>query len=292
MLPYVFLGEWIHPSLSWLKIGSYGVMMALGFLTASLMMARDLRRRNLSPAIADTIVLLGIVGGVLGSKLAYMITEADHFAWGDLLSGSGLTWHGGLILAAAMIIGWFFWKGLPLRVMLDVVAPELASGYAFGRLGCQVSGDGCYGLPCTTDAVDRALCISYPNGIVPTLDEVHPTPLYEAGANFLLAGILWALRGRVRHPGLLFALYLIASGFSRFAVEYIRRADGRPDRFWGLRDAHLIALGQVLLGVALGLWWGLRPNPRIPADGILPAAAERAPAAATRRKARKGRQAP
>jgi phosphatidylglycerol:prolipoprotein diacylglycerol transferase len=90
MWPYVV--EW-----GWFKIGTYGVMMAVGFLTASWLLARDLKRRNMSPAIADTIVLLGIVGGVLGAKLAYMWTEARSFEWGDLLSGNGLTWHGGLI---------------------------------------------------------------------------------------------------------------------------------------------------------------------------------------------------
>jgi phosphatidylglycerol---prolipoprotein diacylglyceryl transferase len=289
MLPYVFLGSWIHPSLSWLKIGSYGVMMAIGFLTASWLLARDLKRRNLSPAIADTVILLGIVGGVLGSKLAYMLTEADRFEWGDLFSGSGLTWHGGLILAAALIIGFFFWKRLSLPVMLDVVAPELASGYAFGRLGCQVSGDGCYGLPCTPEALDRVLCISYPNGIIPTHEAVHPTPLYEAAANFALFGVLWALRGRIRNPGVLFGIYLTVSGLSRFAVEFIRRADGRADRFWGLRDAHLIALGQVLLGLGMMLWWGLRKAPGLPDYGVMPAAPAPAPAAERKRRGRKGR---
>lgn len=279
MLPYVFLGEWISPHLAWLKIGSYGVMMAIGFLTAAWLLARELKRRNIPPAYADTIILLGIVGGVLGSKLAYMLTEAEEFHWGDLLSGAGLTWHGGLILAAALIIGWFVRKRLPLPVMLDAVAPMLASGYAFGRLGCQVSGDGCYGLPCGPDAVDRFLCMAYPHGIVATQEEVHPTPLYEAAVNFLLFALLWRLRTRIRNPGVLFGIYLAGSGLSRFAVEFIRRPDGRPDRIWGLRDAHLVALGQVLLGVILVAWWGIRRAPGLPEYGILaPAAAASAPA--------------
>jgi phosphatidylglycerol:prolipoprotein diacylglycerol transferase len=282
MWPYVV--EW-----GWFKIGTYGVMMAVGFLTASWLLARDLKRRNMSPAIADTIVLLGIVGGVLGAKLAYMWTEARSFEWGDLLSGNGLTWHGGLILAAAMIIGFFFWKGLPLRVMLDVVAPELATGYAFGRLGCQISGDGCYGVPCGPDAVDKFLCMAYPNGIVPEHAVVHATPMYEAAANFALFGILWKLRGRIRNPGVLFGIYLVASGASRFAIEYIRRADGRPDRFWGLRDAHLIALGQIVLGLVLLAWWGFKKPASLPDYGVMPASAPAPSTAPVRARRRKGK---
>ena len=283
MIPYVFLGEWISTHLAWLKIGSYGVMMAMGFLTAAWLLTRELARRNIPPAYADTIILLGIVGGVLGSKLAYMLTEAEEFHWGDILSGAGLTWHGGLVLAAGMIIGWFHWKRLPLPVMLDAVAPMLASGYAFGRLGCLISGDGCYGLPCGPDAADRVLCMAFPRGIVPTHEEVHPTPLYEAAVNFLLFALLWKLRTRIRNPGVLFGLYLVGSGLARFAIEFLRRPDGRPDRFWGLRDAHLVALGQVLLGAILGAWWGLRRAPGLPEYGVLaPAAA--APVPTTRRR--------
>lgn len=277
MLPYVFMGEWISPSLAWLKIGSYGVMMALGFLTSMWLLTRELRRRNLPPAYAETVVLLAIVGGVLGSKLAYLLTEADHFAWGDLLSGSGLTWHGGLILAAALIIGWFRYRRLHLPVMLDAVAPMLASGYAFGRLGCQISGDGCYGLPCAPGLWDRVVCMAYPHGIVPTLEKVHPTPLYEAFANFALFGVLWKLRTRVRHPGILFGIYLVVSGSSRFVVEFVRRADGRPDRFLDLRDAHWVALGQVALGLVLAVWWHYRRERGVPDYGVMPAVSATAP---------------
>ncbi len=289
MLPYVFLGEWIHPSLAWLKIGSYGVMMACGFLTAAWLLSRDLRRRNLDPAISDAVILLGIIGGVLGSKLAYMLTEADRFEWGDLLSGSGLTWHGGLILATVLIVGYFYVKRLPLRVMLDAVAPELASGYAFGRLGCQVSGDGCYGLPCSADSLDRVFCMAYPNGIVPTLEQVHPTPVYESLSNFVLFVILWKLRGRIRNPGVLFAIYLVVSGLSRFLVEFIRQPESRPDRFWSLRDAHLIALGQVLLGLILGTWWALRKPASLPDCGVMPVQAEASAVAGKGRRRRKGK---
>lgn len=134
--------------------------------------------------------------------------------------------------------------------MTDAVATMLASGYPFGRLGCFLSGDGCYGLPCRPGDLDATLCMPFPNGIVPIDVPVLPTPLYEAGANFLLFGLPWRLRTRVR-PGVLFALYLAGSGVLRFLVEFIRRPDVRPDRVFGLRAAHLIAAGQVLFGLVL-----------------------------------------
>lgn len=251
-----------------IEIGTYGLMAALGFLTAQWLLARDLDRRGYDRRYADTIVMLAIVGGLVGAKLAYLFTEAETVSWRDFFSGSGLTWHGGLILASAMIIGWFRLRRLPIWEMLDAVAPFLASGYAFGRLGCFVSGDGCYGLPCEPGDLDEVFCMAFPNGIVPTTVPVHPTPLYEAAAGFLTFGVLWALRRRLWR-GVPFAIWMSSAGFFRFWVEFIRRPDQRPDRILGLRDAQLVALvevlvGLVLLAVALKLAVRVKPPERVP----------------------------
>ena len=131
-----------------------------------------LRRRNIDVKVAEITIFLGILGGVVGAKLAYMLTEADEFVWRDLFSGSGLTWHGGLILAAVFIIVYFAAKRLPMLVMLDAVAPMLASGYAFGRIGCQLAGDGDVGIPCVPGSFADNFCMTYPRGIVPSSCEV------------------------------------------------------------------------------------------------------------------------
>lgn len=282
MWPYVIE----HP----IRIGTYGVMMAIGFYTALKLLVRDYKRRGIDVKIAENVIFLGIVGGVLGAKLAYMFTEAQSVSWKDFFSGAGLTWHGGLILAAILIIGYFRLKRLPLLVMVDSVAPTLASGYAFGRIGCQLAGDGDYGLPCgdfvAQDScwlvkmyekgfefcwakVKPLFCMSYPDGIVPTNELVHPTPVYEAITNFALFGILWGLRKRIKHPGVLFSLYLIGAGFLRFSIELIRQPEGRPERFLGLRDAQIVALASVVIGIVLAICALARKIPQGQEYGVL-----------------------
>ena len=106
-------------------------------------------------------------------------------------------------------------------------APALALGYAIGRCGCQLSGDGDYGK-----AWDGPWAMSYPDGTVPTDQTVHPTPIYETLAMGLGAWLLWQLRDRFR-TGVLFAIYLVYAGTERFLVEFLRRNDdvaARPHR--------------------------------------------------------------
>lgn len=260
-----------------IPIGTYGLMMAIGFLTAHWLLTRELRRRHIEEKHAEKIIFLGVIFGVLGAKLCYMFTEAESVSFKDLLSGSGLTWHGGLILAAGAIIAYILIKKLPLLVMLDAIAPELATGYAFGRIGCQLAGDGDYGIPCTPEDIDSIFCMSYPNGIVPTRIPVHPTPVYESISNFLLFGLLWALRKKIKHPGVLFAIYLIGAGILRFLVEFIRQDEGRPERIYGLRDAQLIALAEVVLGICLWIYALVRQVKKDEEYGILPVIREAQP---------------
>ncbi|HNZ03178.1 MAG TPA: prolipoprotein diacylglyceryl transferase [Myxococcota bacterium] len=271
-----------------IEIGTYGVMMAIGFLTASWLLNKDLRRRNIDPGVGDVTIMIAIVLGVIGAKLAYLLTEAQHFTFKDFISGAGLTWHGGLILAAAGIVAYWVWKKYPIPVMLDAVAPLLASGYAFGRLGCLISGDGCYGVECSPDAALGFLCMAFPNGIVPTDPGVlvWPTPLFEALSNFALFGLLWGIRKKIRRPAIIFSIYMAWSGFSRFAIEFIRRSDDRPYRFLELRDAHLIALAQVLIAVVILVWAMYRKAPLEFDFGVLPAPAAGAEKASRKKKGR------
>jgi phosphatidylglycerol---prolipoprotein diacylglyceryl transferase len=121
----------------------------------------------------------------------------------------------------------------------------LALGYAIGRVGCQLSGDGDYGK-----AWDGPWAMAYPDGTEPTTQTVHPTPVYETVVMGLVALVLWRLRNRLTN-GLLFALYLLLAGSERFLVEFIRRND---DVALGLTQAQLISVAMIAIG---GLWLAL-----------------------------------
>src|SRR5680860_42089 len=137
---------------------------------------------------------------------------------------------------------WARWRGFLERRLFDVAAPALALGYAIGRVGCQLSGDGDYGTP-----TDLPWGMAYPDGTVSTTEEVHPTPVFETVAMGLVALVLWNLRDRFR-PGVLFAIYLVLAGTERLLIELIRRNDAV---FAGLTPAQLIAVALIAGGAAL-----------------------------------------
>lgn len=259
------------------RIGTYGLMAFVGFLAAYLLFLHELKRREdllggMQPAVvADVTLVLAVVFGVIGAKLFFLFFEAPEIKLEYLLWNSGLTWYGGLIVGCTAVIVWFKTRRLSIPAMADLLAPMLAQGYAFGRIGCHLSGDGCYGTPCVPENIDSAICVTYQRGIVPSpcywdgvqfpvcpgdaVDPlwfpVHPTPIYEALTGFILFAALWALRTRMKRPGSLFAFYCAASGVLRFFIEFIRMDEMRPERFLGLRDAQLIGVAQVLFGAAI-----------------------------------------
>ena len=136
-----------------------------------------------------------------------------------MFGGSGLVWYGGAIGGAIGVLIWAHFRGMVNLGLLDLCSAPLALGYAIGRIGCQVSGDGDYGIPW-----NGPWAMAYPDGTVPTKVKVHPTPIYETLAMCLLAWALWVLRDRYR-PGVIFGLYLVGAGLERFLVEFIRRND-------------------------------------------------------------------
>jgi phosphatidylglycerol:prolipoprotein diacylglycerol transferase len=115
-------------------------------------------------------------------------------------------------------------------------------GYAIGRIGCQVSGDGDYGIHS-----DLPWAMAYPKGTVPTTDTVHPTPIYETLTIGLVALLLWHLRDRLT-GGRLFALYLVLAGVERLLVEFIRRND---EVALGLTLPQLFSIGLIIFGIVL-----------------------------------------
>jgi phosphatidylglycerol:prolipoprotein diacylglycerol transferase len=231
-----------------LTLQTFGIMFALGFIGAGVLVAKRLQELGKPVDWAYELVFAALGGGFIGARLYYMVQHWESVQddiLGNVFSGEGLVWYGGALggAVAVCLVAWY--RGFLGLALLDLCAPALALGYAIGRIGCQLSGDGDYGIHS-----DLPWAISYPDGTVPTTDHVHPTPVYETLTMGLVAWLLWRWRDRFR-PGLLFALYLILAGLERFLVEFIRRND---DVIAGLTAPQLQSLVMIFVGT---VWFAL-----------------------------------
>ena len=241
MYPFIHIGP--------LTLGSYGLMVAIGLICAFFILRADFARRGVS---ADAEAIIGITGlsGLAGSRLYHLLeTPREFFAdpWPQLFSTMGFAFVGAIIggFVALVILAKRF--KMPMLLMLDAASPAAAMGYGIGRIGCLISGDGDYGIP-----TSLPWGMSFPNGIVPTTERVHPTPIYEFLVAILIAWFLWRLGARglkTRAPyGMIFAAYLVLTGIARFLVEMIRI---NPRSFYGLTNAQAASAVSVIAGVAL-----------------------------------------
>jgi phosphatidylglycerol:prolipoprotein diacylglycerol transferase len=231
-----------------LSLKTFGLCFGLSFVVAGMMTSRRLKELGRPVDWAYEMVFAALIGGLAGARGYWLLTHADRVSGdviGSVFGGSGLVWYGGLAGGAAGVLLWAWRKGMLNSELCDMNAPSLAMAYAVGRIGCQVSGDGDYGKP-----TDLPWGMAYPDGVVPTKDVVHPTPIYETLAMGLGAWALWRLRDAFR-PGVLFALYLTLVGSERFLVEFLRRNE---PVLAGLTEAQLVSL----LVLAGGIAWLVR----------------------------------
>ncbi len=237
-----------------LPVKTFGVMFALGFLASGALLARRLREQERPVDWAYEIIFAGLVGGLVGARVYYLFQHGQQFRddpFGSAFGGTGLVWYGGAIGGAIGVLGWAWRRGILGLGLLDLCAPSLALGYAIGRVGCQVSGDGDYGKPS-----DLPWAMAYPHGTVPTTQRVQPTPIYETLALGLLAWLLWRLRDRFA-PGVLFAWYLVGAGAERLLVEFVRRNDVV---LAGLTGPQLESIGLMVVGGIALLVQARRPG--------------------------------
>ncbi|MDY6970247.1 MAG: prolipoprotein diacylglyceryl transferase [Spirochaetota bacterium] len=238
MFPIIFQYKFI-------TIGGYGVMLGLGFYMALLLFERELKIRKINPELAYKILLAAIPSGIIGAKISHILEHLDAFLmspWDMIFSGSGLSVLGGYILATLTSIIVIKKSNEKVLKVFDACSPSLALGYCFGRFGCHVAGDGCYGISTTS-----FLGTAYPNGIVPTTMTVIPTPLFEVFFSFFTVGVLLKLRKKDFSDGKLFSIFLIFSGIPRLIVEFIRR---NPEMIFNLTQAQVLAILFILLGIA------------------------------------------
>ncbi|MFZ0786856.1 MAG: prolipoprotein diacylglyceryl transferase [Candidatus Acidiferrales bacterium] len=246
--PFIHIG--------WFAIPTFGLMVALAMVGAYYVLRADMARRGLAPKdspLAEMFIAVPCLVGIVGAKLYHVLESPRQLLadpMGELLSRYGLAWFGGLIAGFAAFIWLARAKKIPLLEMLDAGSPAAALGYGVGRIGCLLAGDGDYGTP-----TSLPWGMSFPHGLVPTTDRVHPTPVYEFIVACVIAWILWRLGARLlgARPatrGLVFAAYLVLTGIARFLVEFIRI---NPRSFFGLTNAQAASLLSVVAGIALWL---------------------------------------
>ena len=254
-----------------LTVHWYGIFVALGYLSAVLAMLRMKRHAGLDSEQVFDLSMITIVAGILGARIFYVVQfwSRDGFA-DDLLmivriDKGGLVFYGGFICALLGVWLYCRRKSLaPLKVM-DMMAPALAVGHAFGRIGCFFQGC-CYGQPSSLP-----WAVSFPQGTLPTTkypdfsaslscsEALHPVQLYESFANFALFGILLLLAGRMK-PGRLAALYMIGYGLLRFSLEFFR-GDNTDFLFGVLSPGQAVSVLFVIpFGIILFILLGRRKD--------------------------------
>ena len=252
MIPYLHLGP--------LQLPTFGLMVALALITSAYMLQADFDRRGMN---ADAFTMITVAGllGILGAKLYHLLETPSEFFANPLpllFSRYGFAWFGGFLggFGALLVLRWR--AKLPLWEFLDACSPAASFGYAIGRIGCFLSGDGDYGRP-----TSLPWGMSFPNGVVPTTEtcvqwgspadcRVHPAPLYELLIWSVIGLLLWRLGARIlkdpRRAGEIFCYYLVLTGVARFLVEMIRI---NPPWILGLSNAQVASAVSVIGGLIL-----------------------------------------
>ena len=283
-----------------MPVYSYGLMLVIGVL-AGIWVAKILaRRRGMDPELFVNAGLLALLSGIVGARLSHVLENWGHYTrpgvgvWGLLweavnIRGGGLTYYGGFIFATVALIVYARHKKVNVLMGMDIIAPCLMIGLAFGRIGCLLNGC-CYGalwnsacaleFPYGSDAyveqVDAGLVrppeqlvlldaqgrkVLMPLEMVRTDPQlvalaakehalgVHPTEVYSSITAFLIAALLLAYMPFNKSPGRVFALMLMVEPVTRFLIEAIRVEPA----VWGpLSFSMVLAIPQLLVGV--GLW--------------------------------------
>lgn len=254
MLPYLHLG--------WFNLPTFGLMLWCAAVAGAFVVDRAFKREKIT-ADAVGMVAIALVAGIVGAKLWHVLDSPDEFrniGWGVLWDTAGFAWYGGLVFGISALV----LQGLRAKIgalrILDLCAPAAAIGYGIGRIGCFLSGDGCYGIEIKPvhllGFTFHPWGMAFPNGIEPIFNPVYPTPLYELGVGLLIGWYLWWRLGKPHAVGVIVGQYLALSGLARFLVEFIRR---NPKVLWGLSNAQMASAGAMVVGIALTVWAANRP---------------------------------
>lgn len=243
------------------RIFTYGFFLALAFLSAIYLSAREAGRLGLPVGTFYDLCFYIVLAALVGSRVAYVLIDARQFLAHPLkifaLWEGGLVFHGGVVLA--LIVACYFMKlhALPWRPTLDALAVGLPVGQFFGRIGCFMAGC-CYG---SLSNLPWAITFTSPESLCPVREPLHPAQLYEAFLALGVFGVVYACRTRKRYNGQLALIYFTLAGLVRFTVEFFRHpGDYRgPMLFGWMPLTQAVALGIAVICGVLLLWWS-RPK--------------------------------
>lgn len=244
-IPRMDLGAWtIGP----IPIRMYGLMIGIGFLLAVTVASRRARKQDINPELVLDMGVYLLLAAIIGSRLLYVLTTIREFRANPLevfaIWKGGLVFYGGLLAAVPVGIWYVRRHGLPVWKTADIMAPSIALGHAFGRLGCFFAGC-CHGAPCS-----GPLCVTFSDvhSLAPLNVPLIPTQLMESGAEFLTFGLLLVLSRSKRFDGQIFGLYLVMYAVLRFIIEFFRGDAARGVYFGGMISTSQII--AILIAVA------------------------------------------
>ena len=231
-----------------LPVFSFGFLILLCFVGSYALLANYLETSGLSRKLAEDMVTFAGIGGITGARLFSVLSNPRSFFHdpiGTVFSSAGFVFYGGLIGGMLAVYLLLRKEKLSFYRLSDLVAPTLALGYAIGRIGCQLSGDGDYGIP-----TNLPWAVMYKYGVVPTGSFVHPTPVYESLFSVIILLLLTSnfMQKILPKQGQLFGFYLILSGIVRFSIEFLRIEDRY---YFDLSQAQLISIPLILIGILM-----------------------------------------
>ncbi len=246
-IPRIVFGDWV---LGPIPIRMYGLMIGIGFLVSMYLASRQARKEGLDP---DRVLDMGVyllLAAIVGSRILYVLTTWQEFSQNPLeafaIWKGGLVFYGGLLAAVPTGIWYVRRHKLPVWKTADIMAPYIALGHAFGRLGCFFAGC-CYGAP-TSSAC--GVTFSDPHSLAPLGVPLVPTQLLESGGEFLNFSLLLLVTRYKRFDGQVFWFYPLFYAVLRFTLEFYRGDVVRGLYFGGLiSTSQIIAIGMVFVSL-------------------------------------------
>jgi len=247
-----------------LPIPTFGLMVGIAFFLGLHVATRETRRLvpDQPPDFMANVGMIGFFSGLIGARIFHILEHPSEFLENPMamiLTRGGFTIYGGLIVGLLCGLVYVRAKRAPPLTMLDAVSPGLMLAYGIGRIGCQISGDGDWGIEADLAAKPDWLptwlwAQTYDGNIADKLIDppgVYPTPIYESVMALIAFAILWRLRKQGHKPGWLFGLYVLLVGLERFAIEPIRVNTTYTIGGMAITQAQIISVLCIVAGIAL-----------------------------------------